>query len=244
MRLGLWSFAASLAVAIAVWVGTTDAGLTRLMQSLASLQGVSPSREVPSRESNQITAEMQRLASSVREINVDQNRLFERLEAIEKNLGDLTSRVQVSIQPVETAPITTATITTPVVSSAGGASPTSGSNPPQVALPAVALPQDAASAQAPGASKIEFGVDLGSAPTIEGLRTLWTSMKGRHGTLLDGLRPLITVREKARPSSIELRLVVGPLANPAAAARLCAAIAAAGAVCQPAVFDGQRLALR
>jgi hypothetical protein len=43
---------------------------------------------------------------------------------------------------------------------------------------------------------------------------------------------------------VELRLVVGPLANAATAARLCAALANAGTTCQPTVFDGQRLAIR
>jgi hypothetical protein len=73
---------------------------------------------------------------------------------------------------------------------------------------------------------------------------LWGTAKTRHGTLLEGLRPIITVRENARPGKVELRLVAGPLANAATAARLCAVITTAGAVCQPAVFDGQRLALR
>ena len=47
-----------------------------------------------------------------------------------------------------------------------------------------------------------------------------------------------------RPGSVELRLVVGPLGNAAAAARLCSVIAGTGSLCQPAMFDGQRLVLR
>jgi hypothetical protein len=255
MRLGWWSFAAGLAVAIAVWVGSTETGLRRLAQSLASLQGVTPPREmpwreVPSRGSIQATAEMQevqRLADSLKEINTDRNRLLERLEAIEKHLGDITgslNRVQAPAQPAETAPVTTGTIVTAVATPAGSTIVATGSNQPQVASPPLAPLQEAVSPEPPAIPKVEFGVDLGGAQTIEGLRTLWAAIKGRHGTLLDGLRPLITVREKARPGSVELRLVAGPLANAALAARLCAVITAAGAVCQPAVFDGQRLALR
>jgi hypothetical protein len=52
----------------------------------------------------------------------------------------------------------------------------------------------------------------------------------------------MTVRDHARPGGVELRLIVGPVANAAAAARLCTAMV--GAVCQPAVYEGQRLALR
>ncbi|HXF89214.1 MAG TPA: hypothetical protein VNK48_12750 [Xanthobacteraceae bacterium] len=240
-----------MAVAIAVWVGSTETGLKRLAQSLASLQGVPPPREIPSRESIQATAEMQRLAESLKEINIDRNRLLERLEAIEKHLGDITgslNRVQAPAQPTETAPVTTGTITTAVATPAGSATGSpiaaTGSNQPQVALPPLAPLQEVASPEPPTMPKVEFGVDLGSAQTIEGLRTLWSAVKGRHGALLDGLRPLITIREKGRPGSVELRLVAGPLANAALATRLCAVITAAGAVCQPAVFDGQRLALR
>jgi hypothetical protein len=247
MRLGWWSFAAGLAVAIAVWVGSTETGLKRLAQSLASLQGVPPPREMPSRESIQATAEMQRLAESLKEINIDRNRLLERLEAIEKHLGDITgslNRVQAPAQPTETASVTTGTITTAVATPTGSPIAATGSNQPQAALPPLAPLQEAAPPEPPTMPKVEFGLDLGGAQTIEGLRTLWSAVKGRHGALLDGLRPLITIREKGRPGSVELRLVAGPLANAALATRLCAVITAAGAVCQPAVFDGQRLALR
>ncbi|HWP27712.1 MAG TPA: hypothetical protein VNL39_15385 [Xanthobacteraceae bacterium] len=247
MRLGWWSFVAGLAVAIAVWVGSTETGLKRLAQSLASLQDVTPPRERPSRESVQATAEMQRLADSLKEINIDRNRLIERLEAIEKRLSDITgslNRVQAPTQPAETAPVTTGTIAAAVAPPAGGTIAATVSNQPQLASQPLAPRQEAAEPELPAIPRVEFGVDLGGAQTIEGLRTLWATIKSRHGTLLDGLRPLITVREKARPGSVELRLVAGPLANAATAARLCAIITAAGAVCQPAVFDGQRLALR
>jgi biotin carboxyl carrier protein len=94
----------------------------------------------------------------------------------------------------------------------------------------------------PAPSRPQFGLDLGSATTVEGLRLLWTNAKSKHGTALEGLRPVMTVRDHARPGGVELRLIAGPVPNAAAAARLCAAMA--GTVCQPAVYEGQRLALR
>jgi hypothetical protein len=100
--------------------------------------------------------------------------------------------------------------------------------------------------QPPGSSvsKTEFGVDLGSASTIEALRTAWTAALRRHGTLLEGLHPVVQTRERPRAVGVELRLIAGPVPNAAAAARLCVAMTAAGAICAPAVFDGQRLAGR
>ena len=93
-------------------------------------------------------------------------------------------------------------------------------------------------------TKTEFGVDLGSATSVEALRTAWTAALRRHGKLLVGLHPVVQMRERPRPAGTEFRLVAGPIANAASAARICAALTAAGAVCAPAVFDGQRLAVR
>lgn len=98
-------------------------------------------------------------------------------------------------------------------------------------------------AAASTATRTEFGIDLGTAATVEGLRNLWVAIKGTQAPLLEGLRPVVAVRDGAKPGALELRLVVGPLANAGVAARLCVALADAGLTCAPAVFDGQRLAV-
>jgi hypothetical protein len=90
----------------------------------------------------------------------------------------------------------------------------------------------------------DFGVDLGGAASVNGLRTLWISLKTKHAQLLNGLWPIISVHDRAKPGAVELRLVAGPLSNAGLAARLCTSFAGLGVPCQPAVFDGQRLALR
>ena len=94
------------------------------------------------------------------------------------------------------------------------------------------------------ATKTEFGVDIGGGPTFDGVRALWASVRTTRPALFDGLRPVVAVREGGKSGGLELRLVVGPLSNAGAAARLCASLMAAGLACQPAVFDGQRFALR
>jgi hypothetical protein len=88
-----------------------------------------------------------------------------------------------------------------------------------------------------------FAVDLGGETSIDGLRALWASMRGNHAPL-QGLRPLVSVRDGAQPGTVELRLVAGPIPNAAAAARICAALAAKRVACATTVFDGQRLGLR
>jgi hypothetical protein len=89
--------------------------------------------------------------------------------------------------------------------------------------------------------KIEFGVDVGGAVNFDGLRVLWISTKGNHADLLEGLHPVVAVRENSRTKNAELRLVVGPLANVEGAARLCASLSAGRRYCQPVAFEGQRL---
>ena len=50
-------------------------------------------------------------------------------------------------------------------------------------------------------SKPEFGLDLGSASTVEALRTAWTAALRRHGPLLEGLHPVVQMRERPRPGA-------------------------------------------
>ena len=92
------------------------------------------------------------------------------------------------------------------------------------------------------AAMTEFGVDVGGAVNFEGLRVLWSSIKGGNPALLEGLHPVVAVRENSRTKGAELRLLVGPLANVEIAARLCATLSAARRYCQPVGFEGQRLA--
>ncbi len=94
------------------------------------------------------------------------------------------------------------------------------------------------------ATRTEFAIDLGGEATMDGLRALWENVRGNHGATLQSLRPLVSVREGAKPGTVELRLVAGPLANAGAAAKVCAGLQARGVPCQTTVFDGQRLALR
>lgn len=104
--------------------------------------------------------------------------------------------------------------------------------------------QPSPAAQQSTAMRTEFGVDLAGDTSIEALRLRWQQFRNQHGPVLEGLKPVIAIQEGSRPGSVELRLIAGPLSNANAAARLCATLSAAGVNCKPAVFDGQRLAVR
>jgi hypothetical protein len=124
--------------------------------------------------------------------------------------------------------------------------------PPQVitAAPEVATAESAASD--PAASKAtseiavqrtEFGVDLGGANSIDGLRALWRGLL-KSNTALTPLRPILVVRERSNGLGMQLRLVAGPLSDASAAAKICAALIENERPCETSVFDGQRLAIK
>jgi hypothetical protein len=90
---------------------------------------------------------------------------------------------------------------------------------------------------------VKFAVDLGSATNFDALRGLWNATRSGHAALFEGLLPLVAVRENSRSRTAELRLIVGPLADADAAAKLCATLTAAHRACQPTPFEGRPFAL-
>jgi len=92
--------------------------------------------------------------------------------------------------------------------------------------------------------RTEFGVDIGGANSVGGLRALWRGLlKSRSNAALTTLRPIIVVREGSNGLGMQLRLVAGPLGDAAAAAKICAALIESNRACETTVFDGQRLAI-
>jgi hypothetical protein len=127
--------------------------------------------------------------------------------------------------------------------------------PPEVitATPAPEVVAAAPSAPEPASSKApseiaiqrtEFGVDLGGANSIEGLRGLWRSLFKSNAAAIASLRPIIVVKERSNGLGMQLRLVAGPLSDAAAAAKICAALIENERSCETSVFDGQRLAIK
>jgi hypothetical protein len=93
--------------------------------------------------------------------------------------------------------------------------------------------------------RTEFGVDLGSANSVNGLRMLWRGLlKSKSNALLTALRPIIVIKEGTNGLGMQLRLVAGPLNDAGAAARICAVLAENKRPCETAIFDGQQLSLK
>ena len=93
--------------------------------------------------------------------------------------------------------------------------------------------------------RTEFGVDLGTANSVNGLRMLWRGLlKSRSNAPLTALRPIIVIKESTNGLGMQLRLVAGPLNDAGAAARICAVLTENKRPCETAIFDGQRLSLK
>jgi hypothetical protein len=108
--------------------------------------------------------------------------------------------------------------------------------PPSDPAPSNAAPEIAV-------QRTEFGVDLGAANSIDGLRALWRGLL-KSNAALASLRPIIVVKERNNGLGMQLRLVAGPLSDAAAAAKICAALIESERACATSVFDGQRLAIK
>jgi hypothetical protein len=93
--------------------------------------------------------------------------------------------------------------------------------------------------------RTEFGVDVGGANSIGGLRALWQGLlKSRSNAPLAALHPIIMVKEGGNGLGMQLRLVAGPFDDAAAAARICAVMNENARPCETTRFDGQRLAMK
>jgi hypothetical protein len=93
--------------------------------------------------------------------------------------------------------------------------------------------------------RTEFGVDLGRANSVSGLRALWRGLlKSRSNAPLAALRPIIVVKESNSGLGMQLRLVAGPVNDAGAAAKICAVLTENERSCETTVFDGQRLSLQ
>jgi hypothetical protein len=100
-------------------------------------------------------------------------------------------------------------------------------------------PERLAAAIEPPPQAEKFAIALAGASSIEVARLQWAAVKANFGSMLATLKPR-AVSER-RGAATHYRLVAGPLPTYDAAARLCARIIAAHAICQPVKYGGEPL---
>jgi len=259
--LGGWGGAAAIAlVALAIASQTKTAG-ERLRQVFA-INEPAAIAQMPPRVS-QLESNVQLLSAQVRALTVERDRLAGRIALLESSIDDMTGAIKrqaaataaalaaKTAAPAPSAPATIAAspplpaaLTPPSPAAAVPAAPKSDASnaaavpmpPTRVAAVAANEPQSSVSPQN------EFGLDLGGAATLDGIRQRWVTVKASFGPLLSGMYPLAAREHRAGASGY--RLVVGPLPNSPAATGLCAHFAAARTACKSVKFDGEQIVER
>jgi len=265
-RMTLWGGVAASALLIAVLASRSDVGAQRV----AGLFSIRGDRTQVAARPFDAEAEARQLAEAVRGLNAENKELKSRLAAVEHNIDDITGSVARQIEVIkETRPAPAPNQAPPAAAAspaksaiaeppAGPAPAPAGAAAPALAhaatpAPAVAVPHPAAPApnaaapariEAPAAPAPPYGVDIGSAVSIQVLRARWLGIRSAHAQLFDGLMPVVMLREVPQTGRVELRLVVGPLANVEAAAKLCTELVRYRLGCQPTLFSGQHVALQ
>lgn len=87
--------------------------------------------------------------------------------------------------------------------------------------------------------KPEFGIALAAASSVGLLHMQWTAVKANFGPLIGDLKP--HALHERRGTVSHYRLIIGPLPTYTAAAKLCARLIAARAICRPVKMAGEPL---
>jgi len=224
-RLVMWGSTAATALLIAVLASRGVVGAQRAEVAMTALSGSSVAQVLPAQTVRpaDALAETKRLADAVTELAADDDQIKSRLAAVEHDMADVTGSIARQVQSVK----------------AGAAPPPWPDGPPVPATSAAIAAVVAPALPLP----MQYGVDIGSALSIQALRARWAAIRSAHPQLFDGLVPTVTLREMPRSNRPELRLVVGPLVSADAATRLCVSLTSYRLLCEPTIFAGQHLAL-
>jgi len=105
---------------------------------------------------------------------------------------------------------------------------TASSVPEETAPEAIPITRTRPAPRAP-VPPVEYGVEVGTTPDMNALRTRWLSVKANFCPLLAGWGPVAYKRS----GSTQLRLMAGPLKSMTAAREVCAKFVAANGYCWP-----------
>jgi hypothetical protein len=183
------------------------------------VQTAQPLPQAAARAIDAQAAETKKLADAVRDLTADNEELKSRLAVVEHSVDDVTGSI--ARQAKATPP------------------PWPENGPPVPATPAAIAAVVAPALPLP----MEYGVDIGSAVSIQALRARWAGIRSAHPQLFNGLAPTISLSETPQSNRPELRLVVGPIASADAAAKLCTTLGRFRLTCQPTIFAGRHLTL-
>jgi hypothetical protein len=262
LQLAMWGVTAAASLTMVALAAFSDPGSQRLI-SLASTQDSrfqTPSVERLAARSSEVENETRRLAEAVQKLGTERERLLTRIASLEHTLEDVTGSLKRETTVTPPAPSLPSSVRGNADATPGEPRPSaeetagpSGSatlqSPPATTSQELAATSRLAGLPAsddapePEKAKAEFGVEVGGAVSFDGLRVLWNTMRSANAAQFEGLHPVVIARENRRTRAVDLRLVVGPVGNADAAARLCATLSGTRRTCQPTPFEGRELSL-
>jgi hypothetical protein len=229
-RLVVWGSTAATALLIAVLSSRGVVGSQRAAVAASTLGGATvavvqplqpaPTPQQPAARPFDAQAETKKLADAVHDLTADNDELKSRLAVVEHSVDDVTGSIERQAK-------------------ATAAPPWPDSGPPIPSTPAAIAAVIAPALPLP----MEYGVDIGSAVSIQALRARWAGIRSAHPQLFDGLAPTVSLSETPQSNRPELRLVLGPIASAGAAAKLCTTLERFRLTCQPTIFAGRHLTL-
>ena len=251
-----WGLAAATALGIAVLSSRDDDA----PQGFAALFSSLRSQEQAARSFDAETAARQ-LAQAVRSLADDRDKLATRLNALDHEMRDMSGAIKQQIEAAKSEAIKTAKQAPPWPESAPpvpmtladvavmvktvSPAPAGAAEPPSPSVATSATNTDEhASPDTTASLGQAYGADLGTASTMKTLHHCWASLRAAHPQLFEGIQPVVSVKQNPRTGRTELHLVVGPYANAETAAQFCDFVVPYHVNCQPAMFDGSRLALQ
>ena len=252
-----WGLAAATALGIAVLGSRDDDAPQRFAALFSSLR----SQEQPAAHSFDAETAARQLAQAVRSLADDRDKLATRLNALDHEMRDMSGAIKQQIEAAKSEAIKTAKQAPPWPESAPpvpmtladvavmvktvSPAPAGAAEPPSPSVATSATNTDEHAPPDTTASLGQaYGADLGTASTMKTLHHRWASLRAAHPQLFEGIQPVVSVKQNPRTGRTELHLIVGPYANAETAAQFCDFVVPYHVNCQPAMFDGSRLALQ
>jgi hypothetical protein len=252
-----WALAATAALSVAVLSGRDDDALQKAAALLSSLR----SQQQPAAHAFDAETAARQLVQAMRGLADDRDKLAARLGALDREMRDMSGAIKQQIEAAKTEAIKTAKQAPPWPESAPPVpmtladvavmvktvSPAPGSTaepPSSTAATGSNNTDEHAPPDTTASLGQAYGVDLGAASTMKTLQHRWVSLRTAHPQLFEGVQPVVSVKQNPRTGRTELHLIVGPYANAETAAQFCDFVVPFHVNCQPAMFDGSRLALQ
>ena len=251
-----WGLAAPMALSVAVVGSRDDDAPQRFAALFSSLR----SQEQPAAHSFDAEAAARQLAQALRSLADDRDNLATRLNALDREMRDVSGAIKQQIEaaseaiktakqappwPESAPPVPMTLADVAVMVKTVSPAPAGAAEPPSPSVATSATNTDEHAPPDTTASLGQaYGADLGTASTMKTLHHRWASLRAAHPQLFEGIQPVVSVKQNQRTGRTELHLIVGPYANAETAAQFCDFVVPYHVNCQPAMFDGSRLALQ